>query len=81
VRRHPEGPRFQQRAEGSGADHRDAPREIPRSAWKAAALGMTPSRKVKTVRIQTEALPMVRNAWPWSQWSYLIRKCSFCTGS
>jgi len=47
VRRHPEGPRFHQRVEGSGAHHRDASPEIPRSAWKAAALGMTPSRKVR----------------------------------
>jgi hypothetical protein len=30
--RHPEGPRSHRRAEGSGAQRRDTPREIPRSA-------------------------------------------------
>lgn len=45
LRRHPEGPRFRQRAEGSRAHHRP-PREIPRSACRAAALGMTPSHRV-----------------------------------
>jgi hypothetical protein len=45
--RHPEGPRFHQRAEGSRGDHAlkfDA-HEIPRYAEKATPLGMTHQRK------------------------------------
>ena len=43
--RHPEGPRFLQRAEGSRVEGlRFRPREIPRSAGNAATLGMTPSK-------------------------------------